>query len=584
MHRPLFLSLLGSVVLLGTAPTEAALPDSSEENSWSFLRPQTPLPLTVDTEDFLHKPQASEEGNSLEAVAEEIEPQEEEIAPLPSSEGHSINFDDVPVEEFIRFVSKISQVNFIFDKKDLQFNVSLTSGKSVDSKQVLKALLRVLRVNGCYVKAEETGYFVIYKLAEGVAALTDEWEVGEQNAERVLIDGMAASVNKSPAEPYSFFVYKLKYHQGAEIQEAMKQVALDLKTHPDTPQKLLNAIQSVQWVKVTNSLLCSGEPETLTQLKALVDTLDTALKQVFIEVLVIETDVRKSLDFGLQWAAGVKNRSGFGAGAGSFPSAVSGSSPFAETMQGINAGSTPLGLSQVPVGSGFDLGVIGDMILHKGRSFFSLGALISSLQADGESTIVLNQKIIAQDNKKSNIFVGENIPFTGSVVQTIGQSQQTTSNIEYRDIGVSLVITPMLGDDGVITLDLQEEISETVSEPGGSMRPEAGGIRTTKTNMVTHVHVPDKHFLVLSGMVRNAKAKQKVGVPCLGGIPYIGSLFSKTSRENEKRNVVIFVRPHIINSVDDYKKITEMQRELHKRGAPSAADYEQAFDYIPPSS
>ena len=104
-------------------------------------------------------------------------------------------------------------------------------------------------------------------------------------------------------------------------------------------------------------------------------------------------------------------------------------------MKGINATNTPTGINQIPLVPGFDLGVIGDMIMHKGKSYLSLGSLVSALQIDGSSTIVLNQKIITQDNKNSTIFVGDNIPFTGSVVQTIGQSQQTSANIEYRDMG-----------------------------------------------------------------------------------------------------------------------------------------------------
>jgi len=121
---------------------------------------------------------------------------------------------------------------------------------------------------------------------------------------------------------------------------------------------------------------------------------------------------------------------------------------------------------------------------------------------DGDCSIVLNQKLITQDNKNSTIFVGDNIPFPGSVVQTVGQSQQTTSNIEYRDIGVSLSITPMLGDGDVITLDLDQEITEAINLPSLSATTTTiNGIRSTKTNMATHVHVPDKQFLVLSGMI-----------------------------------------------------------------------------------
>jgi type III secretion protein C len=375
-------------------------------------------------------------------------------------------------------------------------------------------------------------------------------------------------------------VYKLQYHEGSEIVDSLKKMAVELSATSSTPDDFLQAIQGLQWVKGTNSLLFSGLPDTIQQMQHVISSLDVPLRQVFIEVLVVETDVKKSLDFGLQWAASgqINGKVGFG----SSSIAPTSSNHFPSSLQAMSplSGATP-SLSQIPAVPGFDLGVIGDIILHKGRSFLTLGSLVSALQADGDSTIVLNQKIITQDNKHSKIFVGDNIPFTGSVVQTIGQGQQTTANIEYRDVGVSLSITPMLGEGDVITLDLDEEITEAVDDHGfSSMASSVGGIRTTKTNMLTHVHVPDKHFLVLSGMIRNAKSTYKAGVPCLGSLPYLGALFSKNKRMDEKRNIIIFVRPQIIHSFKDYEKITSFQEEVYERQGNSK-DFKAGLDILP---
>ncbi len=473
--------------------------------------------------------------------------------------GHTINFNDVPVIEFIRFVSKISNVNFMFDTDELQFNVSLTSARGVSSDSVLKALVQMLQARGLSA-VEKDGYYVIFKPEEAAD------KSGELPDRAVAEPGVGSA-------PTEFFVYKLKYHQGAEILEAMKRTAVDLQSQGKTPQNLLNSIQSVQWVKTTNSLLCSGDAQGIEGLRKLISGLDVPLRQVFIEVLVIETDVKKSMEFGLQWAAGGKfGHVGFG-GANLAPGS---GHAFGSTMQGINASSLPTGLNQFPIGNGLDMGVIGDLILHKGKSFLSLGSLVSALQLDGDSTIVLNQKIITQDNKNSKIFVGDNIPFTGSVVSTAGHHNQTIANIEYRDIGVNLSITPMLGEGDIITLDIAEEITESVPDHHAPANATVNGIRTTKTNMATHVHVPDKHFLVLSGMIRNAKSHHKAGLPCLGGLPVIGAAFSKTREHDEKRNVIIFVRPHIINSFDDYKKVTENQEEIYQRQS-APADFESGL-------
>ena len=95
--------------------------------------------------------------------------------------------------------------------------------------------------------------------------------------------------------------------------------------------------------------------------------------------------------------------------------------------------------------------------------------------------------------------------------------------------------------------------------------------------MMTHVHVPDKHFLVFSGMARNARRHHKAGLPCLGGLPGIGALFSKTENRDAKRNVIIFVRPHIIRSMDDYRKLTQQQMDFQRENSEPGS-FDKAMD------
>ena len=479
---------------------------------------------------------------------------------------HSINFHNVMMEEFVRFVSKVSNVNFIYDHKELQFPVSLTSGKPMTSENILAALIEMLRVRGYFVMQKD-GYYVIHR--NELAQLADEAETKAQElASAPIIEEIKPVLPLLPPEapPRQFMVHKLQYQQGSDVEAAIKKIGQDLITHPNESPSLIKAIQSVQWVKATNSILASGEEAALASLKKLIESIDAPLKQVFIEVLVIETDVRGSLDFGLEWAA-----------EGAWDGKVSGRTGNFAPRSTLGQKSLSGGIGQFPLNAGFNLGVIGNMILHKGKSYFSLGSLVSALQVDGDSTIVLNQKIITQDNKNSKIFVGDNIPFTGSVVQTVGASEQTTANIEYRDVGVSLSITPMLGDDDVITLEIQQEITEALPEMGQPNALSAvGGIRTTKTDMSTQVHVPDRNFLVLTGMMRNHSSRRNSQIPCLGGLPLIGAAFSKKSRNDDKKNVIIYVRPQIIHSVEEYKKITQTQEEIVRRES-APLDFDRAL-------
>ena len=510
-----------------------------------------------------------------------------ELSPPESEErAITVNFQDVSMLEFLRFVSQVAEVNFIYDEKVLDFNISLVTGKATNPEKILEIMVELLSQQG--IKTEEKGeYFLVEKM--------EEWELEEQKMLKLAKykgrSGRKEEIRTvsdqkgSQLIPYheyqkkeDFHVYKLQYHVGAEILSAIKNIGATMKHSPTASKELVLAIDSMQWVQSTNSILYSGTEEGIEELTELILTLDVQKKQVFIEVLVIETDVRKGLEFGLEWGAGGQYRDKFGYGLGNFPASPR-QAPFAKTLQGINATNTPTGTDQFPLGRGFDLGVIGDIILHKGQSYFSLASLVSALQADGDSTIVLNQKIITQDNRLSRIFVGDNIAFIGSTVETVGAAQQTSANIEYRDVGVKLNITPLLGDGDIITLEISEEITDVIPNLN-QIASSANGINTTKTDMATQVHVPDQSFLVLSGMIRNTKRHHKSGIPCLGGLPLIGAAFSKSTNEDEKRNIIIFVRPQIIHSGVEYQNITAFQEKQYKKEAMYPSDFQDGINML----
>ncbi len=474
-------------------------------------------------------------------------------------EGYTVNFNNVSVKELIRFVSRVAEVNFIVNEDLLNFDVSLISGRELSKKEMVDIMVQILKQHNLRV-IPKANYYIIE------SGYVETKQTGSSHY---------LSAMQTDAEEHPFYVYKLQYNAGEEIEAAIKQMGAQDATSLD----LKNAIHSLKWIPATNSLLYNGTPKGRAQLTGLIKSLDVQQKQVFIDILVIETDVKSGLDFGLQWAFGGKYKN-FGFGTGNFP-AHGKPSPFAKTFQGIDASNPPTGPNQIPLGRGFDLGVIGDVILHKGASFLSLGSLVSALEADGNTTIILNQKIIAQDHRKSTVFVGDNIPFTGSIVETVGASQQTTSNIEYRDVGVNLNITPLLGDNDMITLEISEEISEAIpSMLSHNTTQGVNGIQTTKTNMLTRAHVPDQRFLVLSGMVRNSHTKQRSGLPCLGGLPVIGKLFAEHKKSVEKRNVIIFVRPQIIHSYEDHQEITDRQEALFQEQSGSPDLVEEAIETV----
>lgn len=384
----------------------------------------------------------------------------------------------------------------------------------------------------------------------------------------------------------SFLVYKLQYHKGDDIQTALKQIGKEFDLGKTNVKKnLINAINSVQWIQITNSLLASGEKEVLTKIKDLISSLDVPLKQVFIEMLVIETSLTNLLNFGLDWASKYKHKNKFVAGMANTTPVTNPPDQFPAGFNPISATNPPTGTS-LPLFSstGFDLGVIGDIIMHKGKSFLSLGSLLKAIQEDEETTVVMTPKLLTQDGKQSSIFIGQNLPYIGSQTVIQAPSSSTTQNLEYRDVGMNLILTPVLGNSDTVTLDIN--LDRTIAAPGSATNQTLTGVQgivTSKTNMLTTVHIPDKSFLVLSGMVTETKSKIKSGIPCLGGLPLIGAAFSESDSQTDKKNIVIFIRPHIINSYQDMQRVSENQEDFFREslGSPNIEEtYEDSIESI----
>lgn len=154
-----------------------------------------------------------------------------------------------------------------------------------------------------------------------------------------------------PVVQTGFMVYKLQYHSGTEIQQALNKLAPALTTNGATPNPgLAQAINSIQWIQMTNSLVASGDPENLEKLKTLISEIDAPLKQVFIEVLVVETDSTNTQNFGLQWfgKGQIKNQLGFGTGnfGSTNPLTQSTNLPsFSNNASNINLSTPPTGQS-----------------------------------------------------------------------------------------------------------------------------------------------------------------------------------------------------------------------------------------------
>ncbi|MDF2578115.1 MAG: gspD [Chlamydiales bacterium] len=378
-------------------------------------------------------------------------------------------------------------------------------------------------------------------------------------------------------ESLGFFVYKLQYHKGDKIKESLLGMGKTLVDNGIAGTDLINSINSAQWIANTNSLMFAGSNESLNRIKNLLKEVDVAPKQVFLEVLVLRTTLENALEFGVDWGFKLdintsKNSrslySGFSGAKTTAPSPINSENKWftgnqkSETTTTTDADGNSIKTTSNSTkgligGAGkFSIGAVGNVINYKNRLLGSLTAVINAVKTDGNTNIVINPKLLAQDNTTAKLDIGSETQIETSLVFN-DKNEKTTSNKEIIKYGNFLEITPLLNKDGIVTLDLRLEISDNQSNDGNYKK-----IFST-TN--TRVHVPNDSFLVLSGQILDNKSFEKQQVPCLGGVPGLGKLFSNTSSGHRKENMMIFLKPHILETYEEAEAFTRGQRNLLKK-------------------
>lgn len=377
----------------------------------------------------------------------------------------------------------------------------------------------------------------------------------------------------SDIQSTNFYLYKLQNQNGDKIQSALHTIGQTLQQAGGLNADLINTLTDLVWIPDTNSLLFAGTEASIEKLRDIMKQIDVPSRQVYIEVLVIATSLQNSLTFGVQWGGRVETTRGFNLGTGLFNPTNVTSPPtgFPANFQVPPvAGTTTSPI--IPMAGGFNWGAVGNFISHNGHTFGSIGSLLEALQTEIDTKIISSPKIIAEDNRQAQVFVGQNVPFTTTNVQIQAANSSTGFTVDYRDVGVLLQVTPILGTSDMVTLELHQEINQI--DPAQSLTIGGFPVPTTdKTLTTTRVHVPNGYFCVISGMIKNQKAYTRTGLPCLGCLPVIGGAFSQQQQTNIKQNIILFLHPRIIDTDAQIGRVSDCEGcEFYRNSQPEPCD------------
>jgi type IV pilus assembly protein PilQ len=270
-------------------------------------------------------------------------------------------------------------------------------------------------------------------------------------------------------------------------------------------EKVLSARGHAQVDQRTNSLILTDIPEKLPIARTLITSLDTRTPQVEIEAKMVDVDISKSQDLGIDW-----------------------------TFEVTEDGSGDLNRSQTARSANPIANAAGELRVGAIRTDWTVDAVVQALVDDRNANIISNPRITTVNNREASILVGQEIPL-------VVQDEAFNTVIQLKQIGIKLSVRPHINSDRQIELDIHPEVSDLASQATVQ-----GGIIINTSEADTRVLVSDGETAVIGGLIRENEATAERGIPLLKDVPALGWLFKSTNTVNQKRELLIFITPRIV--------------------------------------
>jgi general secretion pathway protein D len=298
-----------------------------------------------------------------------------------------------------------------------------------------------------------------------------------------------------------------------------------------------------------NLLVIVAPPHEWRIISRLLKSLDIMPRQVLNEVLVAEVRLTDDLAYGIEFllggtAAPAGTSTGTTGGTTATPSATA-----PATFTGVSI-SGPASAA-FTTASGFTF--VATDTLNKIRT------LINLLASQGKVNILASPHIMAANNQEATIMIGEEVPILTS--QSIPLVSQTTSfqtsTVQYRNTGIILSVKPQINANGMVTLEIAQEVSDAKGTSTGVSGTPTFTVRQAKTSLITG----DNQTVVLGGLIREDKTITQAGIPGLRKMPVLGPLFGSDRVSKAKTELLVLITPHIITNLQEGAKITHDMKE-----------------------
>ncbi|QIC72483.1 type IV pilus secretin PilQ family protein [Acinetobacter indicus] len=444
----------------------------------------------------------------------------------------SLDFQDIEVRRVLQLLADFTGINMVA-ADTVQGNITLRL-KDVPWDQALDIILKTKNLD----KRRNGNVIWIAPVAELIKAEEEEAKAIAQSVKLAPLQTEYIQLNYAKAADIEKLITEGRNSKNSNNNSNNNSSTNNIDPLGDSVGSLLSPRGTVSVDPRTNTLIINDTAQKIDQIRGMIDLLDVQVKQVMVEARVVRASTEFAKEMGVKWgilSQGITNNNHL---------LVGGSDTTLWDLRTAEIDGTtgiPTYDIQRPDNLNVDLGVEN----AAGRIAFGLISLsdfmldleLSALQADGYGEVISTPKVLTADKQKATVESGLEVPYQS----TEGSGANATATTEFKDVVLKLDVTPSITPDGKVQMDL--DIS---SDSIAGVTP-MGEYYLNKNRLNTNVVVENGETVVLGGIFEQETLNQQTKVPFLGDIPYLGRLFRKDIKSDNKRELLIFVTPRIVN-------------------------------------
>ncbi len=279
-----------------------------------------------------------------------------------------------------------------------------------------------------------------------------------------------------------------------------------------------------------DSIIVTTLPENYAALQQIIESLDIVPRQVMIEVIVAEVTLSDDQKLGFTLGGN-----------------------FLKLLGQQNTANAQLNLPGSGFANGFDPLAGGGQFVINGGNY---SAVLQALTTDNKVRVLATPRVFASNNQQANLNIATQIPFIQGTTTT-GFSSVVSTQIQTASIGYQLQVTPRITRQGLVTIDVSQDATDLLrfqtlgSGASASVYPVIND-RSTDTS----VTIQDGQTVVIGGLIRNNRALNITKIPVLSDIPLIGQFFRSRELTHDKTELMIFMTPHVVNTVEEARQLS----------------------------